>query len=101
MTDRRFLRLVLITLGTPLLIVTGGTAGASSAHDSGIPASVQSKLTPEDCTPSAHFVARNFPHHPRVDNKWFPLAPGTNFVVDGTVVDGAVTHRHRIVTTVT
>ncbi len=101
MTDRRFLRLVLTTLATLLLIVTGGTAGARSAHDSVIPTSVQGKLTPEDCTPSAHFIARNFPHYPRVDNKWFPLLPGTNFVVDGTVVDGTGTHRHRIVTTVT
>ena len=101
MTDRRFFRLVLITFGTLLLIVTGATAGASSALGSIIPTSAQTVSTPEDCTPSAHFNAKNFPHHPRVDNKWFPLMPGTNFVVDGIVVDGTVTHRHRIVTTVT
>jgi hypothetical protein len=36
-----------------------------------------------------------------VDNRWFPLEPGTRFDMRGTVVEGGTTHRHRIVTTVT
>jgi hypothetical protein len=47
------------------------------------------------------FRAADFPHPARVDNKWFPLVPGTNFVMAGTVVEDGVSHRHRIVTTVT
>ena len=36
-----------------------------------------------------------------VDSKWFPLAPGTEFVYNGTVIDEDGTHSHRVVFTVT
>jgi hypothetical protein len=36
-----------------------------------------------------------------VDNRYFSLVPGTEFVYDGTVVEGGETLRHRVVFTVT
>ena len=37
----------------------------------------------------------------RIDNRWFPLVPGTQFVLEGTSDQGSGPAPHRIVTTVT
>jgi hypothetical protein len=42
-----------------------------------------------------------FSHPTTVDNRYFPLVPGTEFVYDGTVVEGDETFSHRVVFTVT
>jgi hypothetical protein len=44
---------------------------------------------------------RAFEHSLRIDNRLFPLRPGTQFVFDGTVTDAEGRHAHRIVFTVT
>jgi len=43
----------------------------------------------------------SYTHPLRVDSRWFPLVPGTQFVYDGTVVDETGSHHHRVVFTVT
>ena len=107
MTKRMCARLaLLIALVTPLLIATAGRAGASdgdesNGHDSESHAPI-TVTVPADCSSAAVFQAKEFPRRPRVDNTFFPLRPGTNFVMSGTVVDEeGVTHQHDIVTTVT
>lgn len=97
MNSRHSLRLLMITLITPMLVATAGPAGAHADAVSIRNSPSTTAPVPADCTPGAHFNAKNFPHHPRVDNTWFPLVPGTNFVMEGTVGGG----EHRIVTTVT
>jgi len=97
---------MLIALVTPLMIVAAGTAGAGGGDESnGQEKDGHAPITvtvPADCTQAAAFTPKDFPRRARVDNKWFPLRPGTNFVMSGTVVDEqGVTHRHQIVTTVT
>jgi hypothetical protein len=53
------------------------------------------------CPQIAQFNAANF-HNPTViSNKTFPLVPGTQLVLDGTVVRGGATVPHRVVFTVT
>ena len=102
MTRRPTLRLaVLIALLTPPMLVTAGSAGAVDVEESAIRSSPTAVSLPADCTPTARFKVGTFPHRPRVTNKWLPLVPGTNFVMEGTVVEEGVTHQHRIVTTVT
>jgi hypothetical protein len=55
----------------------------------------------EDCSATVPYQRANFPEHPRIDNPWFPLVPGTNFVQSGTVLgDDGKLHPHKIVTTV-
>ena len=45
---------------------------------------------------------RDFPNQPRIDNRFSPLVPGMQFVLDGFVIgDDGLHHPHRIVTTVT
>ena len=101
MTNRHCIRLaMLIALVAPLLIATAGTAGAKDGQDSHDHSSI-TVTVPTDCSAAAAFKTKEFPRRPRVDNKWFPLVPGTNFVMTGTVVEAGVTHKHQIVTTVT
>ena len=105
--NRKHIRLaMLMALVAPLLLATAGTALAqdgdqSSGHDSDDHPAI-TVTVPADCASAATFNAREFPRRPRVDNTFFPLVPGTNFVMSGTVVDEQnVTHQHDIVTTVT
>jgi hypothetical protein len=92
----------LIAFVTPLLVATAGSAVAAPIPESAVRSAAATAPVPVDCTAAAPFKAKAFPYHPRVDNTWFPLVPGTNFVMEGTVVDDAgETHTHRIVTTVT
>jgi hypothetical protein len=66
---------------TPLLLVP--TAPAAAQRD--------------DCGPPLALHRGNFPTVPKVDNTFFPLTPGTRWVLNGTV-DG---DQHTVVTTVT
>ncbi len=107
MTSRNCIRLAtLLALVAPLMLWAAGSAGAKDGDESnGQDGDGHTPITvtvPADCTPTAVFKAKDFPHRARVDNKWFPLVPGTNFVMSGSVVDEQnVTHQHDIVTTVT
>jgi hypothetical protein len=47
------------------------------------------------------FDARNFDRPTVVDNEFFPLKPGTQYVWEGTTVDGDEKENHRVVFTVT
>jgi hypothetical protein len=49
--------------------------------------------------PSAR--ANQFPQPLRIDNKWLPLVPGTQFVLEGRINAGATPVDHRVVLTVT
>jgi hypothetical protein len=75
----------------PLLLTFAGPATASSRAVQGV-----------DCRPIASFDSQTFPDIPNIDNKWLPLLPGTNSVLEGTAVgDDGLMHAHRVVTTVT
>jgi hypothetical protein len=47
------------------------------------------------------FNPGNFDNPTAVDNKWFPLKPGTRYVWEGTTVDEDGTQDHRVIFTVT
>jgi hypothetical protein len=49
------------------------------------------------CGPAFPLTQNNFPARPKVANKFFPLAPGTQWVLRGSVAGSS----HRVVTTVT
>jgi hypothetical protein len=75
----------------PLLLTFAGPATASASAVQGV-----------DCRPIASFDSQTFPDIPNIDNKWLPLLPGTNSVLEGTAVgDDGLMHAHRVVTTVT
>lgn len=47
------------------------------------------------------FDPGNFEHSTNIDNKWFPLEPGTQFVYEGSTVEDEEVVPHRVVFTVT
>jgi hypothetical protein len=47
------------------------------------------------------FDRRNFPEDPRVDNRFLPLVPGTQFILEGRAIRGGAPLPHRVVFTVT
>ena len=46
------------------------------------------------------FDHRNFANPLQVDNRWWPLQPGTEFVYEGTAIDGDQRIRRRVVVTI-
>lgn len=53
-------------------------------------------------TPFEDFDANNFDDHSiDIDNVWFPLQPGTQWILEGFTVEGGVPVPHRVVFTVT
>jgi hypothetical protein len=57
--------------------------------------------TAPSCSQATPFDLKNFPHPPKIDNQWFPLVPGTQFVLEGRANRGGGPLPHRVVTTVT
>jgi len=54
-----------------------------------------------DCGPASAFDARNFTNSTRVNNRWYPLVPGTRFVLEGRADRGGGVLPHRVVVVVT
>lgn len=74
-----------------LLVFSLGAAGVDAAH-------AQSTRSGRAGTTVAE---GRFEHPTQIDARYFPLRPGTQFVYDGTVIDGDGTHAHRVIFTVT
>src|SRR5262245_34864373 len=70
-----------------LLLVDFGTASGVSA-------------TPF-CEPAVAFGANRFSNPTTINNRWFPLTPGTQLVLDGQVNASGGTALHRVIFTVT
>ena len=54
-----------------------------------------------ECGETSDFDRRNFSAPTRIDNRWFPLVPGTQFILDGVANRGGGLLAHRVVFTVT
>jgi hypothetical protein len=112
MTRRFFGRLTVGALATPLLL---GACGADQATESPPVQSSPPTTTSSSPSPSAaaspsqpakhvtekDFDAGNFPATPKVDNRWYPLTPGTQYVMEGAADRGKGRQRHQVVFTVT
>ena len=82
--------LSLLLMAAPTTFAVGATPAAAAVSGFG----------PYDCKP-LHLDPDDFPSSPRIDNRFYPLVPGTRFVVQGSVLeDDGVLHPHRIETTV-
>jgi len=110
MSRHQRLRLALLSpVLAPLLLAAMATpAGASSAVDSSTAASADASAATaagtaaaDECVLPTRFDPADFADQPKVDNRFFPLVPGTQFVLQGTVTEPDGTHVHRVETTVT
>lgn len=111
---RGFRRAVVGVLAAiPLVVTTAcGSSGAPIAGPPSTPPASAAAPAPAPGRPPVAiptcgpvkvpaFDTTNFPDSTKIDNKWFPLAPGTQFVMEGTANrDGGVLP-HQIVSTVT
>ncbi len=113
----RSARLSVLVVPLLLLAACGGTNAASRTTQAGrvapvtgprsgavlsTPAAILPTPESDSCEEPTPFDAASFPDVPKVDNTYYPLVPGTQFRLDGTVVgDDGVKHPHRIETTVT
>jgi hypothetical protein len=82
---------VLATLLLALLAAACGTERPQLAPPAG---STKKVVTEKD------FDHRNFFNPLQVDNRWWPLQPGTEFVYEGSAIDGDQRIRRRVVVTV-
>ena len=83
--------LVLLLLVAAVAAVTAGGASASPAAKS----SARNAIKP--CIRLEDFDRRDFPRQPKIDNRYLPMRPGTQLILEGSV-DGVP---HRVVFTVT
>lgn len=96
--------LMLVIAGSALALAScGGGGGGANAEPGGGGART---VEPGDRVQQARitekaFDAGNFSTGWRIDNRWFPLAPGTEFVLEGRANRGAGLRPHRVVFTVT
>jgi hypothetical protein len=89
------LALATLTATGPARAAVGQTAAPSVAPLSAVAASTSCGRVPR-------LDRSDFPSQPRIDNRFYPLVPGMQFVLDGFVVgDDGLQHPHRIETTVT
>jgi hypothetical protein len=89
-------------LGALVLLLTAAgfvaTAGGHAATSKFIPS--QQPEVPS-CDPFGAFDSGEFPTRPTHDNKWVPLVPGTQFVLEGRANRGGGALPHTVVFTVT
>jgi hypothetical protein len=84
-----------------LLVATSAVAAAAGGGVSAKPAGGSASGTAA-CGPVPVLDATTFPGIPAITNTFQPMVPGTQFLLDGVVVDKSGTrHPHRIQTTVT
>ena len=82
-------------------LLGAAVAPSSSAGVRGTSAAKPRSAAIQNCGPIQRFDRHRFPRHPRIDNRWLPLAPGMRSVLSGTVRgDDGKLHAHRIVSTV-
>jgi hypothetical protein len=95
MGKRRAGALTVAALLVAVALAACGTSGATRA-----PAATATTRSPRAIT-EKDFDPRNFPAAPKVDNRWYPLVPGTQFVMEGRANRGLGRLPHQVVTTVT
>lgn len=95
-----------ILIPPALAVATVTAVGPARAASGQAPAPVAAPLAATAASTVCGKVPRldkgDFPGSPRIDNRFYPLVPGMQFVLDGFVIgDDGLHHPHRIETTVT
>jgi hypothetical protein len=93
------------------VLVPGAGLAACGSKDAKAPASTAASAAPATAAPGGaaaarpaterDFDRRNFTHPTRIDNRWTPLVPGTQYVFEGRANRGHGRRPHQVITTVT
>jgi hypothetical protein len=93
---------LLSTLAVLLLFLTAaGAPGASVSQATTSSPAGGVGVAAAPCNLLTQFNASNFPSSPKIDNTWFPLTPGTQFILDGRINVGGQPLNHQVILTVT
>jgi len=84
-----------------LAALTGVTAVLVCAPGSGVAATARGSGSPQNEVRARDFARQTFRHSIEVDNRWYPLRPGTELSFVGSTIEDGKTTRHRQVFTVT
>jgi hypothetical protein len=81
------------------VLVPGAGLAACGSKDAEAPA----PTAPAATRPATErdFDPHNFTHPTRIDNRWTPLVPGTQYIFEGAANRGQGRRPHRVITTVT
>lgn len=88
---------LLVAISALAVIPTTSHAVAGSTAAAASPAAADSP----SCTPFTRFEADDFPHHPKIDNPWHPMRPGTRLTYEGQSNTGGGPLPHEVIFTVT
>ena len=77
------------------------TSTTGPASQAPTPTGTPSTSTSSVAVTEKDFDADNFPAAPKVDNRWYPLTPGTQYTLEGEANRGKGTRPHQVVFTVT
>src|SRR5438046_8503202 len=89
-------RFVVVSTVTTLALVAAAPGGAWAATGTD-----SSADTVANCKPATAFDRRDFSYPTRIDNKWLPLVPGTQYVLEGRANRGGGPLPHQVIFTVT
>jgi hypothetical protein len=100
--QRRARFALLSTLAVLMLLMTNaGAAGASASQaTAAAPAAASIRSTSLPCAVT-RFDPHTFSNPTRIDNRWLPLIPGTQLILEGRANRGGGVLPHRVVFTVT
>ena len=93
-------RLVAVAAVLPLLLGACGTGGTGEDAPGQQAAATATTRVAEDVT-EKDFDHGDFPAAAKVDNPWYPLVPGTQYVLEGRANRGEGRQPHRVIFTVT
>ena len=95
----RRIRLAAVAAALTLAVAACGTEASS---DTAVEAAAPSTTAkPAKDVTEADFDRRNFPTAATIDNQWYPLVPGTRYILQGSANRGEGVLPHRVVFTVT
>src|SRR5689334_11084919 len=98
----RIRSVLLSTLAVLLLFLTAaGAPGASVSQATTSSPAAGVGVAAAPCNLLTQFNASNFPNSPKIDNTWFPLTPGTQFVLDGRINVVGQSLNHQVILIVT
>src|SRR5439155_11567076 len=90
---------LLSTLAALALLLTSpaATGASTSAATTSSPAGAASMTAAPPCAPATDFDPSNFSNPTRIDNRWLPLIPGTQSILEGSANRGGGTQPNRVV----
>jgi hypothetical protein len=95
----RRIRLAAVAAALTLVVAACGPEASSDTAVEAVAPSTTAK--PAKDVTEADFDRRNFPTVATVDNQWYPLVPGTRYILQGSANRGEGVLPHRVVFTVT